>query len=59
MLRLMYIVSIFRLEYGADPRHAEDRDSQTAMHLACKHNCLEIVKLLIQYKADINAVFCE
>ena len=47
---------MFRLRFGADARFAEERESQTGMHLACKAGNLEIVKLLLEYKADINAV---
>jgi ankyrin repeat protein len=31
-----------------------DKDRQSSLHLACKHNQYETVKILIEFKADLN-----
>jgi len=47
----------FRLQYGANPRFCESTESNTAMHLAAQAGNLDFIKILVNYGADINAVF--
>lgn len=42
------------LELGADPESYSDGDADCALHLAVESNSLEMVKLLLDYGADIN-----
>ena len=33
---------------------AKDRNGRTPLHVACKNGYLDIARLLVKYKADIN-----
>ena len=52
----MYAIFDDRLSYGANPRAASDRDSETAIHLAAQYNQIPFLEVLIEYGGDINAV---
>ena len=42
------------LEHGADPNCVEPRKKMSLLQLASEKGCLDIVDLLIKYKADVN-----
>ena len=42
------------LEHGADPNTVEPREKASLLQWACENGCLDIVDLLIKYKADVN-----
>ena len=51
---------LFMLEYiitniGVDI-NSTDKDGNTALHLACKYNKIDIVKVLLFYGADVNII---
>ena len=43
------------LEDGTDPNRPEDETGNTAIHYAAKNMRLDVVNLLLEYQADINA----
>lgn len=46
-----------RLQYGANARYCENTESNTALHLAAQAGNVDFIKILVQYGADINAVY--
>ena len=42
------------LEYGANPNNIEPVHKASVLHWACAKGCLDIVDLLVKYKADVN-----
>ena len=40
------------LEHGADPNAASAEEVNTALHMACKKGQLEMVRVLLEHKAD-------
>lgn len=44
------------IEYGADCNQIDDISGITALHFAVQHQLIEVVKLLVENQADIEAV---
>lgn len=42
------------LEHGANPNCVEPVNKASILHWACEKGCLDVVDLLIKYKADVN-----
>lgn len=42
------------LEHGANPNCVEPRESASLLQWASEKGCLDIVDLLVKYKADVN-----
>lgn len=48
---------LIRLQYGANPRYCDSEESNTALHFAAMFGNGDFIKILVEYGADINAVF--
>ncbi len=42
------------LEHGASPNTTEPVGKASIVHLACEKGCLDVLDLLVKYKADVN-----
>ena len=42
------------LEHGANPNTVEPKENSCLLQCACEKGALEVVDLLIKYKADVN-----
>ena len=49
---------IYLLEHGADPNAVDMTTRSCLLHWACQRGCIDIVEMLIKYKADINMRVC-
>lgn len=47
-------IMIYLLEHGADPNAVDMTTRSCLLHWACQRGCIDIVEMLIKYKADIN-----
>lgn len=45
---------IHLLEHGANPNCEEPREKASLLQRACEKGCLDIVDLLLKYKAKVN-----
>ena len=46
------------MEHGADPNAVDMTTRSCLLHWACQRGCIDIVEMLIKYKADINMRVC-
>ena len=42
------------LEHGANPDNTEPARKSSVLHWACEKGCMDMVDLLVKYKADVN-----
>ena len=42
------------LEHGANPDNTEAVRKSSVLHWACEKGCMDMVDLLVKYKADVN-----
>ena len=47
-------VMVYLLEHGADPNALDMTTRSCLLHWACQKGCLEAVKILVNFKADVN-----
>ncbi len=47
-------VMVYLLEHGADPNALDMTTRSCLLHWACQKGCLEAVKILVHFKADVN-----
>ena len=45
---------IYLLEHEADPNALDMTTRSCLLHWACQKGCLEVVKILIKFEADVN-----